>query len=411
MVIKMNKKIHFKEFRMGDLFEYLPVKKAKKKDVRKVRSAEFCIPVVYAKFGDNGIMYWGRKNEFTTYKNVISIVYNGAIAAGKVYPQEQETGILAESYFIRVRNYKVPFLANIYMSAVIEKVIYPIYSREHLATWTDRVENETINLPVDSHGIPDFNYMKNYIAKLGQQRLAELDTYLKVTGLDDYELTVEDKKLLSLSRKSASNQDAAVATDQQDGQLRFKTFSLATSYYLRGKTYMVDSEGIFEIIPTKKKINANNVTFDGEYPYVARGENNNGIRGKINYDLSALNPGNTITFGQDTATLNYQPKPYFTGDKIQIFRLNNKYGNLNSRIAAYLISVVSKIFANYSWGQQSFAVDKIAYLKINLPITSTGLPDFAYMESYIKAMEKVVISGVVKYKDQQIEATRQLVDN
>ena len=67
--------------------------------------------------------------------------------------------------------------------------------------------------------------------------------------------------------------------------------------------------------------------------------------------------------------------------------------------------------ANYSWGQQSFAVDKIAYLKINLPITSTGLPDFAYMESYIKAMEKVVISGVVKYKDQQIEATRQLVDN
>ena len=37
-----------------------------------------------------------------------------------------------------------------------------------------------------------------------------------------------------------------------------------------------------------------------------------------------------------------------------------------------------------------------------LPIKSDGTPDFEYMERYIRAMEKVVIADVVKYKDKVI---------
>ena len=40
----------------------------------------------------------------------------------------------------------------------------------------------------------------------------------------------------------------------------------------------------FDIIPTKKKINANIVTFKGEFLYVARGEGENGIRGYIDFE-------------------------------------------------------------------------------------------------------------------------------
>lgn len=137
---------------MHNIFEPLNVTKAKKSDVRNFKSSEFHIPVVYAKFGDNGIMYWGRKNKFTTYENVISIVYNGAIAAGKVYAQEEPTGILAESYFIQYKYGQVSFRANLYISQVIEHKIYPIYSRENLAIWNGRVENEIIDLPVTPDG-------------------------------------------------------------------------------------------------------------------------------------------------------------------------------------------------------------------------------------------------------------------
>lgn len=105
---------------------------------------------------------------------------------------------------------------------------------------------------------------------------------------------------------------------------------------MRGKTVMVDECGIFNILPTKKKINANNVSFGGKYPYIARGEGGNGIRGYIDFDEQYLNPSNTIAFGQDTATMNYQSVPYFTGDKIQIFELNARYGILKEDIALYL---------------------------------------------------------------------------
>lgn len=169
-----------REFKMGDLFEHIPVKKAQKKDVRPAPDAEFNTPVVYAKFGDNGIMYWGRHGDFDVHANVISIVYNGAIAAGKVYAQEDETGILAESYLIRVKGADVPFLANLYMSIVIEKVIYPMYSREWLAIWNGRVETNFIQLPIQTNNagspvidgdrqyhpdgyVPDWDYMAAYI--------------------------------------------------------------------------------------------------------------------------------------------------------------------------------------------------------------------------------------------------------
>lgn len=172
-----NGTLRFNRFIMHDIFEPLKVTKAKKSEVRNFKSSEFCVPVVYAKFGDNGIMYWGRKNQFTTYENVISIVYNGAIAAGKVYAQEELTGILAESYFIQYKYKRVPFRANLYMAQVIENKIYPIYSRENLAIWNERVENEIIYLPVTADGEPDFDYMERYIRAIEKLTIADVVKY------------------------------------------------------------------------------------------------------------------------------------------------------------------------------------------------------------------------------------------
>ena len=60
-----------------------------------------------------------------------------------------------------------------------------------------------IENPVPNHDYTvddiDWQYMQDRIAELEQDRIAELDTYLKVTGLDDYELTDEDKNVLFLS--------------------------------------------------------------------------------------------------------------------------------------------------------------------------------------------------------------------
>ena len=44
-------------------------------------------------------------------------------------------------------------------------------------------------------------------------------------------------------------------------------------------------------------------------------------------------------------------------------------------------------------------------------ITPDGKPDFDYMERYIRAIEKLTIANVVKYKDEVIDTTKKLVNS
>ena len=80
---------------------------------------------------------------------------------------------------------------------------------------------------------------------------------------------------------------------------------------------------VFTIYSPKVRFNANTVDFGGKYPYVARGSSSNGIRGYITENEAYLNPAKSLSFGQDTATVFYQPKAYFTGDKIKIMILKH----------------------------------------------------------------------------------------
>lgn len=305
----------------------------------------------------------------------------------------------------------------LYFMAILNKhsAYYQSYLVRH---FKDKVSETVVSLPViesNEYGHKyttddiDWPFIRNCIAELEQDCIAELDDYLKASGLDDYELTAEDKEVLSLPAGSTSYEADALETDSHNGQVEFKKFKIASSYIMRGKCEKVDELGLFDIFPTKKKINANEISFGGTHPYVARGSNNNGIRGYIDFDEKYLNPANTISFGQDTATMYYQPESYFTGDKIQVFELNKRYGVLSENVALYLIELMSKAFADFSWGQQSFAVNVIANIEINLPITKSGNINFGYMERYIQGIEKLAIADVVKYKNQVIATTKQVI--
>ena len=106
----------------------------------------------------------------------------------------------------------------------------------------------------------------------------------------------------------------------------------------------------------------------------------------------------------------FQPNEYFTGDKIQVFTLNERYGSLDENIALYLISSLNKTFASFNWGQQSFALDVIAPLSVKLPITETGEIDFEYMKKYITIIKKITIEDVIKYKDDIISTSKTVID-
>lgn len=233
----MNK---FKFYRIGEIFEKLEFKKCKKdKNVSKIESKDFNIPLVYAKKGDNGIMYYAKDGDYTKYSNVISIVYNGAVAAGLVYAHEEPTGILAESYFIRIKkevSSNISFNSNLYLKVAIEKSIYNKYSRDNLATWNKKVENDFIYLPITDDEKIDFDYMDSYIKNLKSNVVSEIkessnkkiEDYLKICNLENSFLNNDEKILLSF-------------------EPNYKEFKLG------GK------DGLFDIKSPSKRFNANSV--------------------------------------------------------------------------------------------------------------------------------------------------------
>ncbi len=124
---------------------------------------------------------------------------------------------------------------------------------------------------------------------------------------------------------------------------------------------------------------------DNGYPYIVRQSINNGQKGFLQADEAFLNDGNTISFGQDTATVFYQETPYFTGDKIKI--LKSKDPRFHKGNAPFFLVAIQRAFSGFSWGSQSFSEKVIKKMNIILPQTTDGNIDFAFMEDVVRELE------------------------
>ena len=153
---------------------------------------------------------------------------------------------------------------------------------------------------------------------------------------------------------------------------------------------------LFEINTYKKRFDANKVEVleNGKFPYIVRTSLNNGSKGYINENEEFLNDENTISFGQDTATMFYQEKPYFTGDKIKI--LKSKDNRFNKKNAQFFIMTMTKSFSSFSWGSSSFSVKIIENQKLSLP-TRKGKIDFEFIENFISELEAENITKLEAY--------------
>lgn len=278
----------------------------------------------------------------------------------------------------RVFSLEADFLEHkgvgLYVSTLLTYLSHK-FSYSNMASW-NKVKNLFVKLPVDIENKIDYNFMDSYMRELEQERIRELEQYLRVTGLDTYALTPREHEILTS--------------------------------HASGATRLFKVSEILSVATTKKKFNAVDVTFGGKHPYVVRTSQNNGVRGYVSEDEKYLNPACTISFGQDTATMFFQEKPYFTGDKIKIMSL--KYGKLTEQIACYIIAAMGKTFHNFKWGESSFNEDVLNDVELILPVTPENELDFEYMETYIRAIEKVVIRGVVEWKNKVIEATKSVVN-
>lgn len=228
----------------------------------------------------------------------------------------------------------------------------------------------------EKDGKIDFDFMESFIAELEAERIAELSAYLTVSGYDNYELS-----------------DAELNALREYPNLKFDEFDILD---------------VFTVKNTSNLLSSDIVDNSGKTPYLCASSENNGVSSYIEYNKDYLEEGNCIFIGGKTFVVSYQENDFFSNDSHNLALYLNDSNERTKLNQLYITTCVFKSLSHkYSW-ENSVSKAKIKCDKISLP-AKNGKPDFAIMETFISAIQKLVIKEVVLYSDRKIAATKEVV--
>jgi len=258
---------------------------------------------------------------------------------------------------------------QMFIVASIDKVIKIKYSYNHKATKIE-LKNTVIKLPAKNGNI-DFEFMESFIAELEAERLAELEAYLLATGLKDYTLTAEEQQAL-----------------EDVENLQWESFNLEKLF---GKS-------------TRGKRLKSEDRIAGLLPFVTAGETDEGISAFIGNDVTVFSE-NTTTIDM-FGSAKYRNYKYGGDDHIAVVHTEDlpKFAAIFVTTAIHKSSYTGK----FHYGRNFYAKDADE-LNISLP-TENQQPNYAIMETFISAIQKLVIKEVVLYSDRKIAATKTVVN-
>ncbi len=277
-----------------------------------------------------------------------------------------------------VHTQKLPKPVAIFITSAIHKKSYTgefHYGRNFYAKDADTLN---ISLPTNNGKI-DFEFMESFIAELEAERIAELEAeriaeleaYLLATGLKDYTLTDEEKQVLD---------------DFEN--IKWGTFNLE-------KLFGKSTRG-------KRLKSADRIS--GNLPFVTAGETDEGISEFIGNDVNIFSK-NTTTIDM-FGSAKYRNYRYGGDDHIAVVHTEK----LPKLASIFVTTAIHKSSYNgqFNYGRNFYAKDADE-LNISLP-TQNNQPNYAIMETFISAIQKLVIKEVVLYADRKIAATKTVVN-
>lgn len=336
----------WRQFRVGDYFEEL--KAGFIGSGRKIGTAttepdsEHVVPLTCAKYGNNGVMYYGRAEDYITYENVLSVIRDGAVSTGMVYAQKTATGVYSHSYFIRVKGTEVTFLTNLFLSRVLQNTIYPRYTRDDTCIWK-KISEELITLPATEDGEPDWSYMDRFMARIMEEASATLDAITKIGG----------------GGNRVSSHD--------------------------WKAFRIGGEGgLFRIEKGTRLTRAD--MEPGPIPFIGASTANNGITGFVG-NTEHIHPGNVITVAYNgqkaTGKAFYQPSPFWASDDVHVLYPNFE---LNEPRALFLLPIFRIVGEPYAF-ENKWKIEFMEKDELPLPAKKDGTPDWELIEESMLAVK------------------------
>ncbi|GHQ38115.1 type I restriction modification protein [Helicobacter pylori] len=235
----------------------------------------------------------------------------------------------------------------------------------------------------------DFHFMEKFIAELEQCRLAELEAYLKATGLSNTTLSNNEENALN----AFNGKNSGGGVIPQCG-LTWQSFTLGD---------------LFEMERGTRLTKANRIK--GTRPLVTAGYENYGVAEYISNHDQKVFKGNTITIDM-FANAFYRYSEYSADDNILV--LTPKF-TMSYRIGLCVTARINAVLkAKFSYGKQYRQKDFNVTI-ISLPLKPTAKTqtlkdiDFNFMHTFINALMKQTIQGVVQYSSAKIHATKEAI--
>ena len=148
---------------------------------------------------------------------------------------------------------------------------------------------------------------------------------------------------------------------------------------------LTGEDGLFPIHATSTGVDGVKLKNGGNVvlPYITRTETNNGIAkfiSSVNLEYGK-DDGGCITIGLDTQTAYWQPVDFVTGQNIHVLRSNK----LNYYSYQFLTVILrQQMKSKFNWGGNGATLGRLKKLKIMLPVTDDGEPDYQFMEDFMR---------------------------
>jgi hypothetical protein len=137
---------------------------------------------------------------------------------------------------------------------------------------------------------------------------------------------------------------------------------------------------LFEIKKGKRLTKAN--MKKGNVPFIGAIDSNNGYREHIGQ--KPIHEGNTISvnYNGSVAEAFFQPKDFWASDDVNV--LYPKF-ELNQYIALFIITLIKHEKYRFNYGRK-WHMERMNVSKIKLPVEKDGVPNYQFMENYIKTL-------------------------
>ncbi|WQS95875.1 restriction endonuclease subunit S [Helicobacter pylori] len=272
------------------------------------------------------------------------------------------------------------------------------FGYENMCSWA-KIKNDKVILPLKPTANTqtlddiDFHFMEKFIAELEQCRLAELEAYLKATGLSNTTLSNDEENALNLFNNSWGGNTPCGLT--------WQSFRLGD---------------LFEIEKTLS-FNKDALTQGEDYDYITRTSQNQGVLQTTGFvNAENLNPPFTWSLGLLQMDFFYRKKSWYAGQFMRKITPKTEIENkINLRTAHYFTTLLNAL-KRPLLSVLVRDIDKtFREQKIQLPLKPAANTqtlddiDFHFMCTFINALMKQTIQGVVQYSNAKIQATKEAI--